>query len=521
MLDDLDAAERIRKDLLTQLLDEDRAALHEAILRAVRDRGDSESELRFRSGGRGRWIRVRIRLLSRAGNLSNLYLLAEETTQEQALRDRLAATRDTIPGGLAFYEVADRIRLLDFSDAAADMIGYTREEYQARTLDDALAVVHPEDRARVEAVAAELDAGASRSSCTMRVLRGDGKVAWLHLSASTMYRDETALYVVAVLIDVTNEKENEQRLKAQSELQCRLSDSVPCGIVRYTVDDEPRVLFVNRTGCEIFGYADFAAYRAGTAGGKIVPIHDDDDELHAKTVAALKAGAAPIGFTYRFVRSDGSMGWIEGTSALERDIDGRTVVQSAFLDVSDRQQKRYEQDIHRYSMVLCSVYDEIVEWRHVNHAFLVGELSSVGGGFIEHIAVQHHVGTVGLGGIDLQRRGDLRHADGGLGSTLAGRIGHTLGMVAGRRGDDAVSDLLFGERSNLVIGTADLEGSGDLQVFRLQENLMAGHLAQHRRRNDLRVAGSAFESFGGQLQFGCMITLQRLQNILLFHSFPL
>ena len=94
-------------------------------------------------------------------------------------------------------------------------------------------------------------------------------------------------------------------------------------------------------------------------------------------------------------------------------------------------------------------------------------------------------------------------------------------MIAGRRGDDAVSDLLFGERSNLVIGTADLEGSGDLQVFRLQENLMAGHLAQHRRRNDLRVAGSAFEPFGGQLQFGCMITLQRLQNILLFHSFPL
>ena len=37
------------------------------------------------------------------------------------MRDRLAVTRDTIPGGLAFYEVTDRIRLLDFSDAAADM----------------------------------------------------------------------------------------------------------------------------------------------------------------------------------------------------------------------------------------------------------------------------------------------------------------------------------------------------------------------------------------------------------------
>ena len=92
----------------------------------------------------------------------------------------------------------------------------------------------------------------------------------------------------------------------------------------------------------------------------------------------------------------------------------------------------------------------------------------MGGGFIEHIAVQHHVGTVGFGGIDLQRRGDLRYADGGLGSTLAGRIGHTLGMVAGRRGDDAVSDLLFGERCDLVVRAANLEGTGDLQVFRLR-----------------------------------------------------
>ena len=47
---------------------------------------------------------------------------------------------------------------------------------------------------------------------------------------------------------------------------------------------------------------------------------------------------------------------------------------------------------------------------------------------------------------------------------------------------------------------------------------MASHLAQHRGRNNLRVTGSALEPFGGQLQFGCMITLQRLQNILLFHS---
>ncbi|MFR3090537.1 MAG: hypothetical protein ACLTMP_01310 [Eggerthella lenta] len=55
-----------------------------------------------------------------------------------------------------------------------------------------------------------------------------------------------------------------------------------------------------------------------------------------------------------------------GAGARYRRQDRR---QSAFLDVSDRQQKRYEQDIHRYSMVLCSVYDEIVEFDGENKTY--------------------------------------------------------------------------------------------------------------------------------------------------------
>ena len=121
----------------------------------------------------------------------------------------------------------------------------------------------------------------------------------------------------------------------------------------------------------------------------------------------------------------------------------------------------------------------------------------MGGGFIEHIAVQHHVGTVGLGGIDLQRRGDLRHADGGLRATLTGRVRHTLRMVACGSGDDAVSELLVGQRCNLVVRATNLERSGDLEILGLEQNLMSGHVGQHLGRNDCRVACSALEPFGG------------------------
>ena len=99
----------------------------------------------------------------------------------------------------------------------------------------------------------------------------------------------------------------------------------------------------------------------------------------------------------------------------------------------------------------------IVERRHVNHAFGIAEFLRVGGGFIEHLAAQHHISAVSLGGVHLQRRRDLRHADGGLRATLTGRVCHALGMVACGSGDDAMRKLLVGQRCDLVIRATNLE----------------------------------------------------------------
>ena len=99
----------------------------------------------------------------------------------------------------------------------------------------------------------------------------------------------------------------------------------------------------------------------------------------------------------------------------------------------------------------------IVERRNIDHAFVVAQLLRVSGRFVEHLTTQHHVGAIGLGGIHLQRRSDLRHADGGLRATLTGRVCHALGMVACGSGDDAMRKLLVGQRCDLVIRATNLE----------------------------------------------------------------
>lgn len=259
--DEAASAELVRKNFLGVLQEEDRAALEEA-LRAASE-GDAACDLRYRSAaGKGRWLRLHLRPLSRADSVISLYVLAEETTEEQVLRDRLAAPRDSIPGGL-------------------------------------------------------------------------------------------------------------QRLRRQNEARQQLYDAIPCGIVRYTVGDGQHIVSINKKGCELLGYRDREEFIASSGDNALMPIHEDNVPRHRAGIERLRNGSKPLDFAYRYYRSDGTVGWLEGTSAYELGPEGEPMIQSAFLDVSGRRRKSHELDLQRFTEVLCSVYDEIFEFDRMDDRYHV------------------------------------------------------------------------------------------------------------------------------------------------------
>ena len=166
LADEAASAELVRKNFLGVLQEEDRAALEEA-LRAASE-GDAACDLRYRSAaGKGRWLRLHLRPLSRADSVISLYVLAEETTEEQVLRDRLAAPRDSIPGGLqrlrrqnearqqlydaipcgiVRYTVGDGQHIVSINKKGCELLGYRdREEFIASSGDNALMPIHEDD----------------------------------------------------------------------------------------------------------------------------------------------------------------------------------------------------------------------------------------------------------------------------------------------------------------------------------------------------------------------------------------
>ena len=91
-------------------------------------------------------------------------------------------------------------------------------------------------------------------------------------------------------------------------------------------------------------------------------------------------------------------------------------------------------------------------------------------------------------------------------------------MVTRGGGHNPMRKLLIGQRGDFVIGAADLERSGNLQVLRLEQNLVTSQLTERRGWDDLGVTGGTLQTLGCELQFRRMVTLQRLQNIFLFHA---
>ena len=78
----------------------------------------------------------------------------------------------------------------------------------------------------------------------------------------------------------------------------------------------------------------------------------------------------------------------------------------------------------------------------VGQTLLGRELRCLGGGVVEAAAVEDHSGPVALGILHLDEGSGGGHDHSGGDACFLGGVGHTLGMVAGRGGDQAQGFLL-------------------------------------------------------------------------------
>ena len=137
-----------------------------------------------------------------------------------------------------------------WSDETYRQTGLTRDTFSGR-VEDAVARIHPEDRARVEEAIQKVLAGGTDYAAQYRLVRPDGTICWIE-AYGVVVRNDSSTHILGMGIDVTNLKKAQQSGRESEEKYLLLLNSTAEGI--YGLDLEGRCTFCNPACLRLLGY---------------------------------------------------------------------------------------------------------------------------------------------------------------------------------------------------------------------------------------------------------------------------
>lgn len=174
------------------------------------------------------------------------------------------------PVGMALVDLEGRLVVVN--QAAADMLGYTREELLSLTFAE---VTVPEDLALSERLFGEALAGERDGyRLTKRYVRRDGEHVWGDLSvAAVKDEDGRAAYFMSQVLDVTERVRDQERIRSAADVISRqqriaeaILETVDVGLVLLDADGEYAVTNRRHRDFIALAFPDGHGGRAGQEG---------------------------------------------------------------------------------------------------------------------------------------------------------------------------------------------------------------------------------------------------------------
>ena len=185
------------------------------------------------------------------------------------------------------------------------------------------ALIHPDDRALVDAILPQLRGDVTNHECEHRMRHRDGHYIWLSSRSMIVDRapDGSALRLVGTHLDISERKRVEERLStaatllSQSEEELRLvTDNMPALVSRIDVDQ--RFRFANRA------YGDWLGLDTSALLGKsLAEVYGDEAYRAFRPHVESALGGARIVYE-REMRTPAGPRWVETTLVPNADPDG-------------------------------------------------------------------------------------------------------------------------------------------------------------------------------------------------------
>lgn len=240
--------------------------------------------------------------------------ISERKHVEEALSNSEMKYRTLVENTLQGITIYQDGRIVYVNPAMSQINGYSREELFAMSSDQIVAITHPDDYVIAQERAKKRLAGEAISSdFETRIIRKDGRVAWLHsFNNFIVYEGQPAL--LSTVIDITERKQAQEAL-FQSEQRFR-------SLIENSLDNISMLAADGTLLWESPARVRTLGYQEDTFKGEniLALVHPDDEHWVTSQFADMLGhpGAAYRG-TFRVQHSNGTWRWIEsiGTNLLD------------------------------------------------------------------------------------------------------------------------------------------------------------------------------------------------------------
>jgi len=179
--------------------------------------------------------------------------------------------------------------------------------------------VHPEDREGFIAAVTGISPEKPGIQLSYRMMRSDGTLIWLEKNSRAQFDPQGKLVrIIGIVTDITERKRAEEAVRASEE---RLRLAVQAGrMFAYEWDASTDLLVRSAESAQILGIPEVSPL---TGQQVVARVHSDDQERLLAAVGELSPENPSLAITYRMLRPDGSMIWLERNSRAHFDEHGK------------------------------------------------------------------------------------------------------------------------------------------------------------------------------------------------------
>jgi diguanylate cyclase (GGDEF)-like protein/PAS domain S-box-containing protein len=233
---------------------------------------------------------------------------------EEAATEIFESAFELAPTGVALIGMDGRF--LRVNRALCQMLGRRADELLGST---SAPFTHPDDLQATQDAYTHLQDAGTTLAVEKRYVRPDGEIVWASTHGQTVRSpDDAARYIVSHFLDVTAVKLAEQRHQEASTLFETAFADAPIGMALSAPNG--RLIKVNRTLCELTGYAEFQMLRLTFRS----ITHPEDVDAYLEHVKLLLSGEADrCSLEARYFDAHGEEIWINLSVSIVRDAAGQ------------------------------------------------------------------------------------------------------------------------------------------------------------------------------------------------------